>query len=61
MIHPSTNADLAGFAFQFSIAKASLNGSFMESFMTLNIINFADVARREKIRVSWDVGRVSSP
>jgi len=33
----------------------------MESFMTLNIINFADVARREKDRVSWDVRSVSSP
>jgi len=32
----------------------------MESFMALNIINFADVARREKVGVSWDV-RVSSP
>ena len=29
----------------------SLNGSFMEDFMTLNIINFDDVARREKNRV----------
>jgi len=33
----------------------------MEGFMTLNIINFADMARREKGRVSWDVRRVSSP
>jgi len=33
----------------------------MENFMTLNIINFADVARREKDGVSWDVRRVSSP
>jgi hypothetical protein len=33
----------------------------MESFMTLNIINFADVARREKDEVSWYVRRVSSP
>jgi len=33
----------------------------MENFMTLNIINFADVARREKDKVSWDVRRVSSP
>jgi len=37
--------------------KASLN----ESFMILNIINFADVTRREKVGVSWDVRRVSSP
>jgi len=29
--------------------------------MTLNIINFADVAMREKDGVSWDVRRVSSP
>ena len=29
--------------------------------MALNIINFADVARREKNGVSWDVRRVSSP
>ena len=27
----------------------------MEDFMTLNAINFADVARREKHWVSWDV------
>ena len=33
----------------------------MERFMALNIINFADVARREKNGVSWDVRRVSSP
>jgi len=33
----------------------------MENFMTLNIINFADVARRKKDGVSWDVRRVSSP
>jgi len=33
----------------------------MESFMVLNIINFADVARREKDGVSWEVRRVSSP
>jgi len=58
MIHPSTNADLAGFAFQFSIAKASLSESFMESFMILNIINFVDVSRRENDGVSWDVRRV---
>ena len=32
--------------------KVSLNEGFMESFMTLNIINFADVARKEKDGVS---------
>jgi len=32
----------------------------MMSFMALNIINFADVAKREKDGVSWDVRRVSS-
>ena len=31
------------------------------SFITLNIINFADVARRKKHGVLWDVRRVSSP
>ena len=41
-------------------SKASLSGSFMESFMTLNIINFVDVARREKNEILWDVRRVSS-
>ena len=41
-------------------AKASLSGGFMESFMTLNIIKFADVARRENDGVSWDVRKVSS-
>ena len=45
----------------YLIYKASLNGSFMKDFMTLNIINFADMTRREKDRVSWDVRRVSSP
>ena len=34
--------------------------SFMESFMTLNIINFTNMAKRENNRVSWDVKRVSS-
>jgi hypothetical protein len=29
--------------------------------MTLNIINFTDMARKEKNEVSWDVRRVSSP
>ena len=38
-------------AFQ-SESKASLNRSFMEAFMTLNTIIFADMARREKTRVS---------
>ena len=33
-------------------AKASLNESFMEDFIALNIINFADMARREKDIVS---------
>jgi hypothetical protein len=33
----------------------------MESFMTLNTVNFADMTRREKDGVSWDVRRVSSP
>ena len=32
--------------------KTNLNGGFMKGFMTLNIINFADVAKREKHRVS---------
>jgi len=41
--------------------KASLNGSFMKSFIVLNIINFADMIRRERDKVSWDVRRVSSP
>ena len=41
--------------------KTSLNGGFMESFMALNIINFADMAKRDKDRVSWDVKGVSSP
>jgi hypothetical protein len=30
----------------------SLNGNFMEGFITLNIINFADIARRENDGVS---------
>ena len=29
--------------------------------MTLNTINFADMAKRENDGVSWDVRRVSSP
>ena len=27
----------------------------MENFIVLNIINFADMVRRENDRVSWDV------
>ena len=41
--------------------KASLNGSFMEDFVALNIISFADMAKRKNDRVLWDVRRVSSP
>ena len=33
---------------------------FMEDFMILNIVNFADMERREKDEISWDVRRVSS-
>jgi len=33
----------------------------MEGFIVLNNINFTDMARREKYRISWDVRRVSSP
>jgi len=33
----------------------------MNDFMTLNTINFADMARKEKDEISWDVRRVSSP
>jgi len=33
----------------------------MEDFMVINIINFADMAGREKDEVSWDMKRVSSP
>ena len=32
--------------------KASLNGSFIKDFMTLNIITYADMAKRENDRVS---------
>jgi len=32
----------------------------MENFMALNIIIFADMARREKDEVSWDVKKISS-
>ena len=42
--------------------KAILNVSFVESFMALNsIINFADMIRREKKGVSWNVRGVLSP
>ena len=43
------------------LRKAGLSRGFMKSSVTLNIINFVDVTRREKDRVSWDVRRVSSP
>ena len=33
-------------------SQASLNGSFIEGFMTLNTITFADIARRENDEVS---------
>ena len=42
------------------LRKAGLSRGFMKSSVTLNIINFVDVARREKDRVSWDARRVSS-
>jgi len=32
----------------------------MENFIVLNIINFADITRRDKYGISWDVRRVSS-
>jgi len=32
----------------------------MEDFMTLNTTTFANIARREKDIVSWDVRRASS-
>jgi len=32
----------------------------MESFMILNTFTFTDMARREKVKVSWDVRRVLS-
>lgn len=38
----------------------SLNESFMNDFIVLNIINFADIARKKKEGVSCDVRRVSS-
>jgi len=33
----------------------------MEGFMALNFIIFADIERREKDEISWDVRRISSP
>jgi len=33
----------------------------MENFMALNIITFADMARRENDEVLWDVRIISSP
>jgi len=41
--------------------KVSLSGGFIESFMTLNTINFANMVRRENDEVPWDVRRVSLP
>ena len=38
---------------------ASLNGSFIEYFIVLNIINFADIVRRENDRVSSDVKKIN--
>ena len=46
---------------KITFTKTSLNESFMEDFMTLNTTIFADMTRRERARVSWDVRRVSSP
>ena len=43
------------------VAKVSLNRGFMEGFMVYNIINFADILRRDNDGVSWDVRRVLSP
>jgi len=51
----------APFGHYMGLYKASLNGSFMENFMTLNIINFVDMTRKENDGVSWDVRRVLSP
>ena len=34
-------------------SKANLNENFIKSFMILNIINFANMSRREKDEVSW--------
>ena len=34
---------------------------FMKNFMALNIIIFADMARKNKNVVSWNVRRASSP
>jgi len=38
-----------------------VSGDFIKGFIILNTINFADMTRREKDGVSWDVRRVSSP
>ena len=40
---------------------ASLSGGFRESFIILNIINFAVVVRRENDEISWDMRRVLLP
>lgn len=40
--------------------QVSLNENFMKDFTALNIIIFANIARREKKGVSWDVKRISS-
>jgi len=37
------------------LGKCRPQWDFMEDFMTLNIINFANIARRGKNEVSWDV------
>jgi len=34
---------------------------FQGAFHDINIINFADMVRRENVGVLWDVRRVSSP
>jgi len=33
----------------------------MKNFITLNIINFADMIKIKKDEVLWDVRRISSP
>ena len=40
------------------LSYASLNRSFIEDFIILNIINFVDMATRGKDEVLWDVRRV---
>ena len=42
-------------------AKASLNKNFIQNFIIVNIINFADMARRWKDEILLDVMRVLSP